>query len=103
MQYNNTMRQLDNASDKYLEALKERSKKSRVHRSYQLIGLNLAEILQDQKHKALYIKLAKNHDSGKLMRIAKSVAEKSDVRNKGAYFMRVLYENNKTDIKNPKS
>ncbi len=85
------MRSLDDASDKYFEALKERSKKSRVHRSYQLVGLNLAEILHDSKHKALYIKLAKDHDSGKLLRIAKTVAEKSDIRNKGAYFMKVLY------------
>ncbi len=84
---------LDSTSDKYFEALKERSKKSRIHRSYQLIGLSLAEILNDSKHKALYIKLAKNHNPGKLLRIAKTVAEKSNIRNKGAYFMKVLYDN----------
>ena len=44
----------------YLETLKERAKKSRVYKSYQFIGLTIAQLLNDEKHKSLYIKLAKN-------------------------------------------
>mgnify|MGYP006284201521 CR=1 FL=1 len=73
----------------YLKTLKERKKQSKVYVQFQDVGLTLAEILSDQKHKALYIKLAKEHDKDKLLRIAKQVAEKKDIKNKGAYFMRV--------------
>jgi hypothetical protein len=78
-------------SKDYLDILKERSKKSRVYRKYQMVGLMLAEVLKDEKHRALYIKLAKQHDEDKLMDIARKVAEKTTVANKGAYFMRVLF------------
>jgi len=39
----------------YLEKLKNRAKKSKVYTSYQLIGLEIARILKDEKHKSLYI------------------------------------------------
>jgi len=75
----------------YRELLKKRAKESKVYSSHQLVGLTLAEILGDESHKSLYIKLAKTHDMDKLIRLAKSVAEKKNVKNKGAYFMRLLY------------
>jgi len=79
-------------SEEYLKALRERSKTSRAYQKHQQTGLELAEILEDPGHKALYIKLAKEHGTGKLMTLAKDIAGKKDVKNKGAYFMRVLHE-----------
>ncbi len=77
----------------YLKLLKERRKEGHLYRDYQLAGLELAEILGDRRHKALYIKLAKEHGVGKLMTLAKSVAERKGVKNRGAYFMRLLHSN----------
>ena len=74
----------------YKELLKKRAKESKVYAPHQLTGLMLAEILDDEKHKSLYIKLAKSGDMNKLIRLAKSVAEKKDIKNRGAYFMRLL-------------
>ncbi|MDP3991422.1 MAG: hypothetical protein Q8P66_00735 [Candidatus Colwellbacteria bacterium] len=74
----------------YLERLKERGKTSRVYREYQLVGLMVAEVLGDEKHKSLYIKLARKHGSERMLQLAKSVAERKEVRNKGAYFMKML-------------
>ncbi len=76
----------------YLKSLKERGKESRVYKKYQMTGLMLAEILGDSAHKALYIKLAKEHDEEKLVALAKDIAEKKNVRNKGAYFMKMLFD-----------
>jgi predicted RND superfamily exporter protein len=75
----------------YMDALKERSKTSKVYKKYQMTGLTLSEILEDNKHKALYIKLAKEQDEQKLMELAKKVAENKNVKNKGAYFMRLIH------------
>lgn len=77
--------------DEYLSSLRKREGNTRVSRGYQFAGLELAEILGDPEHKALYIKLAKEHGTGKLMTLAKDIAGKKDVKNKGAYFMRVLH------------
>lgn len=74
----------------YFEELEKRSKKSRVYRSYQALGLTLASMLSDLKHKALYIKLAKQMDGQRLMSLAKRIAEKKGIINRGAYFMKVL-------------
>lgn len=74
----------------YLKELKERGKTSRVYREYQLVGLLVAEILGDEKHKSLYIKLAREHGTEKMLRLAKDVADRKRVKNKGAYFMRML-------------
>jgi len=54
------------------------------------MGLEVAQILQDEKHKSLYIKLAREHGGEKIMRLAKDVADRKAIRNKGAYFMKVL-------------
>lgn len=62
-----------------------------MHREFQLLGLEIAEILHDEKHKALYIKLAKNHKNPhQLLAQAKEVAEKKDIQKKGAYFMAIV-------------
>jgi len=75
---------------KYLEVIKARAKTSRVYKKYQSTGLALAEILEDRSHKAIYMRLAKNHDEQQLMNLAKVIADKKGVRNKGAYFMRLV-------------
>ena len=74
----------------YLKNLKQRGKDSHVYRKFQLLGLEIAQVLEDEKHKSLYIKLAKEHGGDKMMRLAKDVAERRGIKNKGAYFMKVL-------------
>ncbi len=76
--------------ERYLKELSKRAQESHVYRKYQLIGLEIAQILEDEKHKSLYIKLAKDKGDDRLMRLAKEVAENKNVKNKGAYFMSVL-------------
>ncbi len=80
----------------YLATLKKRARDSRIHKKYQLDGLEIAEILGDEKHKSLYIKLAKNGDASELRRLAKTVAEQENVRNRGALFMYLLKRPTKT-------
>jgi hypothetical protein len=77
--------------DDYLEKLKERGKNNRIVKRYQLIGLMIAEMLNDKEHKSLYIKLAKEKDEQELLSLAKKVAEMKNIERKGAYFMRVLF------------
>jgi len=79
---------------KYLEELKQRKIDSRAYSAHQLTGLEIAEILDDEEHKSLYIKLVKQHGADSLLRLAKSVAERKHVTNKGAYFMKVLHKKN---------
>lgn len=74
-----------------MKALRERKNTTHVYQKHQMIGLLLAELLRDERHKALYIKLAKTHSEHKLMELAKRVAETDGVKNKGAYFMHILY------------
>ena len=74
----------------YFEELARRGKASHVHTSHQLAGLEIADMLGDHKHKALYIKLAKQYGVEWVLRIAKSVAEKKGIKNPGAYFMTLL-------------
>jgi len=78
-------------SERYIKELRRRAKESHVYKKYQLIGLEVAKILGDEKHKALYIKLARNGNADKLLRLAKEIAEKSGIKNKGAYFMTCLF------------
>lgn len=82
------MKSLSPSSENYFKELKTRSTTSKVYQSHQLTGLEIANILEDWKHKSLYIKLAKEHGD-RLLGVAKSVAEKRDVKNKGAYFMKI--------------
>lgn len=76
----------------YLTLLKERKKTSRAYTPHQLAGLAIAEILGDEKHKSLYIKLAKEYGVEKLVALSKDVASRPRVKNKGAYFMRLFTE-----------
>jgi len=76
--------------ERYLKELKRRAKESHVYRKYQLIGLEISQILGDEKHKSLYIKLAKEGNADRLLRIAKEVADRKNVANKGAYFMSLI-------------
>lgn len=75
----------------YLKELKTRAKESHVHREFQLIGLEAADILNDRRHKALYIKLAKENGHA-VLRLAKEIAGKKNIKNPGAYFMAVMSE-----------
>jgi len=86
----------------YLNTLKERAKKSHVYKSYQFIGLTIAQLLNDEKHKSLYIKLAKEHNQSHLLGIAKDVAERKNIENKGGYFMKVLSKTHPYLLKNLK-
>jgi len=74
----------------YLKKLRERAKKSHVYRKYQLVGLEIAKILGDEKHKSLYIKMAKEKNAEKLLHLAKEISGKKNVKNRGAYFMSCL-------------
>lgn len=77
----------------YFKNLDERRHQSHVYRPFQLIGLELAEILHDDAHKSLYIKIAKDHtDYQRLLGLAKRIAEQDAVRNKGAYFMKLFFD-----------
>lgn len=86
-------------SENYFEEIGGRAKKSKVYKSHQLIGLQIAELLDDDKHKSLYIRLAKKYDNNFLLNLAKSVSENKNVKNKGAYFMSVLFKKNDTSKK----
>ena len=79
----------------YLKELKERGRTSRVYREYQLAGLLVAEILNDERHKSLYIKLAQKYGSQKMLQLAKDVADRKRIKNKGAYFMKVWFDGKK--------
>ncbi len=78
----------------YFSRLEKRAKKSRVFHRYQQIGLEIAEILGDRGHKTLYIKLAKQGDPDRLLALAKNVSDRPKVKNKGAYFMKIISEKN---------
>lgn len=76
--------------ESYLAELRRRAKESHVYRKYQLMGLEIATALGDEKHKTLYIKLAKEGDADRMLALAKDVAVRGSVKNKGAYFMAIL-------------
>ncbi|MEK7624640.1 MAG: hypothetical protein AAB404_02915 [Patescibacteria group bacterium] len=76
----------------YLNVIKERAKKTRVYKKFQFTGLTIAQLLNDEKHKSLYIRLAKKYDEQELMTLAKSVSGRKNVENKGAYFTKVFYK-----------
>lgn len=77
-------------AEKYKQKIAERAKNTRVTKKFQLLGLELALLLGDIDHRSLYIKLAKEMDSDVLMGLAKDIASRDAVKNKGAYFMKVL-------------
>lgn len=62
-----------------------------VSREFQSFGVHLSEVLDDYKHKSLYIKLAKTTHRSLLER-ALSFCADSRAKNKGALFMWKLKE-----------
>jgi hypothetical protein len=78
--------------EQYLKELAARRSKSRVHTRHQLIGLLIAETLNDRAHKSLYIKMAKEGNPDILLALAKDVAERRAVDAPGAYFMAIAHE-----------
>ncbi len=86
------MQNINDASRGYLKTLFKRAKETRIYKPFQSTGLALAEILDDQENKAIYIRLAKIYDNDELIRKARDVAERKSVDNKGAYFMKMLKE-----------
>lgn len=78
--------------EEYLSLLNRRAKESRSYRAFQTTGTDIADILGDQKHTALYIKIAKTVDGQTLLQTAKLIMQNKNVRNPGAYFMRIAKE-----------
>ena len=74
----------------YLAVLKEKQKKNRVYYPHQSFGLLIAETLNDEIHKSLYIKMAKEHDGRILLELAKDIASRKKVESKAAYFMKLV-------------
>ena len=62
------------------------SEGNRVTQEFQDFGLRLAEQLDDHKHKALYIKLAKTENRGLLQDALEAVLD-SNARSKARLFM----------------
>ncbi|PIR98108.1 MAG: hypothetical protein COT89_01065 [Candidatus Colwellbacteria bacterium CG10_big_fil_rev_8_21_14_0_10_42_22] len=88
-----------NDENSYFDELKKRAGESHVYSEHQMVGLMLAEILGDDKHKSLYMKLAKDYDADRLLRLAKDIADRPNVENRGAYFMKMLYNGKNLDNK----
>ena len=84
------MESINKESQKYLEVLKQRARESRIYKPCQAIGLDITDLLKDLEHKSLYMRLAKQYDNHALLQLAKQIAERKDVVNKGAYFMSAL-------------
>ncbi|MDO8442852.1 MAG: hypothetical protein Q7S81_01130 [bacterium] len=84
------MEDIKNISREYIKTLNSRAKQSKVYKEFQSTGLMLAEILDDSEHKAIYIRLCKIYDNQELIRRARDVAERQNVKNRGAYFMKIL-------------
>ena len=83
----------------YLAKLKSRKLESHVYRRYQLLGLQIADLLGDRTHKALYIKLVKERGSEELLGLAKRISSLAHVERKGAYFMTCLSKMQNVKIK----
>jgi len=74
----------------YIKTLRERMRISKIYSAHQMVGLSIAELLEDKAHKALYMKLAKEYNNDWLMRLARDVASRVNIQSKGAYFMKLL-------------
>lgn len=66
-----------------------------ISREFQSFGVHIAEVLDDHKHKSLYIKMAKTvHRS--ILEKALSFCADSSAKNKGALFMWKVQQLKKT-------
>ncbi len=81
---------INNGAKTYIKEMTDRSKKSKIYKEFQLVGLELADILNDKSHKSLYMRIAKLHDKQSLLQMAKKISEMKNVKNMGAYFMKML-------------
>lgn len=70
-----------------LEKYKVEEEDKYISREFQKYGYDLAIELGDEKHKALYIKLAKQHSRGHLESARNFVKDASNVRSKAKLFM----------------
>ena len=85
------MKQIDLSIDDFVNKIVKR-RSHHIKYQFQLVGLQLATILGDQKNKSLYIKIAKERkDYDRLLNIANSIKEDLRVENKGAVFMAQIY------------
>mgnify|MGYP001591339512 CR=1 FL=1 len=87
----------------YFELIKDRAKRSHVYKKFQLTGLMISQILNDEKHKSLYIKMAQKYDGDELIRLAKDVAERRGIKNRGAYFMKIISQTHHEILKDRKN
>ncbi len=92
-------KQVQKASRGYAEVIRERGKTSRVRRSFQFSGLMLGELLHDRGHKTIYLGLARKYDNDWLLRLAKDVVSRENVKNCGAYFMRLFQQSKKKPLR----
>ena len=83
--------------NEYLATLRDRAKRSRIYAQHQLVGLEIAKMLGDERHKTLYMKLAKERNAEMLRRLAASIADQPNAKNKGALFMYLLTKAKKTE------
>lgn len=74
-----------------------------ISREFQKYGYDLAEELDDLKHKSLYIKLAKETPRGFLETAKNFVKDAHEVKSKARLFMWKLAELRKEAKQNPKS
>ncbi len=74
-----------------------------ISREFQKYGYDLAEELGDLKHKALYIKLAKETPRGLLEAARSFVKDAENAKNKGALFMWKLAELKKSEFTHKRS
>lgn len=61
----------------------------------QLLGWDLAQTLNDEKHLGLYLRLAKRYPESFLRGIlseVKDIASRKKIENKGAYFTKIIKE-----------
>ena len=65
----------------------EKSQDKYISREFQKYGYDLAVELGDEKHKALYIKLAKENPRGHLEAARSFVKDADNARSKGKLFM----------------
>ncbi|MHB9019354.1 MAG: hypothetical protein ACYC3G_00550 [Minisyncoccota bacterium] len=94
------MENLKDISKEYIKTLAKRAKESKVYKPFQATGLMLAEILDDQENKAIYMRLCKIYDNQELIIKARDVAERKGITNMGAYFMKMIKDIRK--IEHPK-
>lgn len=78
--------------NKIIGKLERKKESHRISQEFQDFGVRLAELLGDNSHKSLYIKLAKEKPRKALEDALSYVSDYSSARNKGRLFMWRLKE-----------